>query len=402
MGASVAAQVTQMACSVVILRWLPPAQIGIWLTLQVIEAYALWIRLGVLNAMNREYPFLLGRGRGDEALAHLQAAGAFMGGCAVTVTAGFGAAVWVYAERGPDWQWALAAYSLHAGGGIWRGFLEGTYRGGQNFRKLALVHVIGVVLQIGSLPLVAGFGFRGFCGRALGLAVAMTALGHALRPVRAAWRWNRPILAGLVLDGLPLFAANYLGQISAQLPRVFLLAAGGTAFLGLYAPAAAVLALGALLPSALLTYLLPARNHAYGRDGDPLGLATGAWRQAIWMTTLLVPLAALGAWVLPTVVRDWFPEYSAGAHVLGWAAAASAFSPIRLVTSVCSTLKAWRPMLFHAVLGLLLAWLGPWIWLQFTDEDPLLAVVQGSLAAAVAHALAAWPCVRWAVGHVAK
>jgi O-antigen/teichoic acid export membrane protein len=396
-GASLAVQVVQMACGLAVLRWLPPAQMGIWLTLQVVEAYALWIRLGVLNAMNREYPFLLAQGKNSEAVAHVQAAGAYMAACALAVTAGFGAAALVWAERGPDWQWALAAYALHAGGGVWRSFLEGTFRGGQDFQKLARVQLIGAALQVVTLPLVAFAGFRGFCGRAIGLAVALTIICHAARPVRAAWRWNRAILARLLVDGLPLFAANYLGAISAQFPRVLLAAAGGTALLGLYAPAAAVLALGALLPGTLLTYVLPGQNHAYGRARDPQAVVATAWRQAWRVSAVLLPLALLGGWALPSIVRSWFPGYAAGAHVLGWAAAAAALAPLRLATSVFSTLRAWRPMLAHALIGLLLAWLAPWLWLRAAGGDPLLAVVQGSLLAGAIHALAAWPCVRWAV-----
>jgi O-antigen/teichoic acid export membrane protein len=396
-GASLAAQAVQMACSVAVLRWVPPAQIGLWLTLQVVEAYALWVRLGVLNAMNREYPLLLGQGKNAEAVAHVQAAGAYLAACAVAVTAAFGAAAWVWAERGPDWQWALAAYGLHAGGGVWRSFLEGTFRGGQDFRKLAMVQLAGAALQIATLPLVAALGFRGFCVRAMALAVALTAICHAARPVRAGLRWSRGLIAKLLVDGLPLFAANYLGAIGAQFPRVLLAAAGGTALLGLYAPAAAVLALGALLPGTLLTYLLPGQNRAYGRDRDAPAIAAAAWRRALAASAVLLPLAILGAWALPPAVRRWFPDYAAGAHVLGWAALAAALAPLRLATSVFSTLKAWRPMLAHALLGLVLAWLGPWVWLRIDGADPLRAVVLGSLAALGLHALAAWPCVRWAV-----
>ncbi len=396
-GASIAAQLVQMACGLAVLRWLPPAQFGIWLTLQIVEAYALWIRLGVLNAMNREYPFLLGRGQDDAARAHVQAAGAFMAACAVAMAGGFGAAALVWAERGPDWKWALAAYAIHAGGGVWRGFLEGTFRGGQDFKKLTLVQLVGAGLQIATLPLVAFGGFRGFCGRAVILVVAITALLHAVRPVRVAGRWDRAILAKLFVEGLPLFAANYLSSVGAQFPRVLLVAAGGTALLGLYAPAAAVLALGALLPGTLLTFMLPGQNHAYGRGDDARALAATAWRQALGLSAALLPFAILGAWVLPAIVRAWFPEYAGGAHVLGWAAATAALAPLRLATSVFSTLKAWRPMLAHAALGLLLAWLCPWLWLRCAGGDPLLAVVQGSLAALALHAIAAWPCVRWAV-----
>lgn len=386
-----------MACGLAVLRWLPPAQIGIWLTLQVVEAYALWIRLGVLNAMNREYPFLLGQGKSAEAVAHVQAAGAYMGACALAMAGGFGAAALVWAERGPDWQWALAAYAIHAGGGVWRGFLEGTFRGGQDFQRLASIQLAGAALQVVSLPLVAFLGFRGFCARAVVLAVAITAITFAARPVRAAARWHRAIVVKLLFEGLPLFAANYLASISAQFPRVLLAATGGTALLGLYAPAAAVLTAGALLPGTLLTYVLPGQNRSYGRDGDAHAIAAAAWRQALVITAVALPLVVAGGLALPAAVRAWFPDYAAGAHVLGWAAAAAALAPLKLVTSVFSTLKAWRPMLAHAVIGLVLAWVGPDLWLRIDGADPLRAVVLGTLAALVLHAIAAWPCVRWAV-----
>lgn len=396
-GASIAAQMVQMACGVAVLRWVPPEQMGIWLTLQVVEAYALWIRLGVINAVNREYPFLLGQGRAEEALAHVRAAGSYLAACALAMAGGFGAAVWVWVERGPDWQWALAAYAVHAGGGLWRGFLEATFRGGREFSRLAWVQIAGAGLQLASLPLVALFGFKGFCGRAVLLVVATTALCHAVRPVRRVLGWSRPVLARLMVDGLPLFASGYLASISAQFPRVLLAATGGLALLGLYAPAAAVLVAGALLPGTLLTYLVPRRHHAYGRDGDAAAIAAEAWRQTWMLAAWLTPLVLIGAWVLPWMVQRWFPSYAAGAHVMGWAAAVAALGPIKIATSVFSTLKAWRPMLAHALLGLLLAWAGPWAWLRWDGADPLRAVMVGTFVASVVHAAAAWPCVRWAV-----
>ncbi len=396
-AATVLAQIVQMFCGLAVLAWIVPSEIGIWLALQAAEAYALWIRLGVVNAMNREYPFLLGRGEGAEALLHVQTTASYMAGCAVMLGLGFAGSALFMHGAGAGWQLALVCFGIHSAGGLWRSFVEATFRGGQEFGSLVRLQLVGAILQILTLPLVWRWGFEGFCLRSVLLASLLTACWHFARPVKAGFRFDRRVLLKLLREGLPLFASNYLTSVTAQFPRIILIAAGGTALLGLYAPIGALLAAGVLLPSTLLTFLLPRQNFEFGRGRDVRKLAAQGWRRAGLLCAALLPVGVIGWWGAKMVVEHWMPEYARAIPALGFAAATVVLSPLRLVTSLFSTLKAWWPMMTHVLAGLILSGSLSWLGSKWMPSDPLQGVVAGLLAAQVLQSLVAWKCVRWAV-----
>lgn len=393
---SMLAQLVPMACGILVLQWVPPRDMGIWFALQVAESYSLWIRLGVLNAMNREYPFLMGQGKTAEAIRHVQTTASYIRGCASIMFAGFVGAGFFLFHRGPDWRWAATAYAMYSAATMWRNLLEATFRGGQEFARLAKLQMITIGLNIVSLPMVYYGGFQGYCGRAATLGVIITGLYHAARPVRSRLSFDRKIFTKLMLDGMPLFASNYLTSLAAQFPRVLLLYAGGTALLGVYTPISAILSTGALLPGAILVYLAPRQHYRFGQNKDPKAIREAAWRQAISISLALLPVGLIASLILPHQVERWLPRYAACVPAIKWAAIAIALSPLSIATSVFVTVKAWGPQIVYVVLGLALAGIFPWVLLRWHNLDPMVAVTLGTLLAQVAQVVCAWICIRWA------
>ena len=56
-------QCATIGCNLVILRWLPPAEIGLWQSLLLIGVYAGILDGGVISGLDRELPSLLAKGR---------------------------------------------------------------------------------------------------------------------------------------------------------------------------------------------------------------------------------------------------------------------------------------------------------------------------------------------------
>ena len=54
-------QITFVSCELFILRIIDPDLIGIWQMVILIQSYSIISRLGIINAMNREFPYLLGQ-----------------------------------------------------------------------------------------------------------------------------------------------------------------------------------------------------------------------------------------------------------------------------------------------------------------------------------------------------
>lgn len=385
-----------MACGMLLLRWVPPEQMGIWMALQAVEAYALCIRLGVLNAMNREYPFLAGKGEMDKALQVIQATAIYMAACSGVFIVGFSVAGMILAGKGPNWRLALVAYSLHSAGAVWRSFLEGTFRGGHEFARLSALQLGSTLIHVLTVPLAALYGFSGYCARAIIIAILTTGLLHVFRPVRHIWALEYRMLPTLLREGLPLFASNYITSFAAQLPRMALLAAGGAGLLGLYAPVAALLSAGMLVPAALLGYLLPLQNFKFGQGGKRTAIIARAWRHALTISAVMLPIGIAGWWLATQMVPRWLPKYSPSLPAMIYAIGGFVLSPLRMVTSVFSTFKAWWPMMVHVCLGVIINSASLWVMWKLNQGAVLVAIVQGTVIAQVLHALAAWPCLTWA------
>jgi O-antigen/teichoic acid export membrane protein len=395
-ASAIIAQCVQMICGMLVLRWVPPEQMGIWMALQAVEAYALCIRLGVLNAMNREYPFLAGKGEMEKALQVIQATAVYMAACSGVFLVGFSVAGVILAGKGPNWRLALMAYAIHSAGAVWRNFLEGTFRGGHEFARLSALQLVSTLVHVLTVPLAALYGFSGYCVRAIIVALLTTGLLHAFRPIRQIWVLECRMLPKLLREGLPLFASNYIGSFSAQLPRMVLLAAGGAGLLGLYAPVAALLSAGLMVPAALLGYLVPLQNFEFGRGRERGVIISRAWRHALTISAVMLPLGIAGWWLATQVVPRWLPKYSPSLPAMVYAIAGFVLSPLRMVTSVFQTFKAWWPMMVHVGLGVIINGTSLWIMWKLNPGAILVAIVQGTVIAQVLHALAAWPCLTWA------
>ena len=60
-SSSIIWQITYVGCELAILRFVDPDMIGIWQLVLLFQSYSAISRLGIMNAMNREFPFYLGQ-----------------------------------------------------------------------------------------------------------------------------------------------------------------------------------------------------------------------------------------------------------------------------------------------------------------------------------------------------
>ncbi|MBM4355455.1 MAG: hypothetical protein FJ109_16985, partial [Deltaproteobacteria bacterium] len=68
-SSSVVLNLASLASGFLVYRWLPPYYMGIWQTMVLVQTYCSFLTLGVANGMNRELPYVLGRGEVDRGRA---------------------------------------------------------------------------------------------------------------------------------------------------------------------------------------------------------------------------------------------------------------------------------------------------------------------------------------------
>jgi O-antigen/teichoic acid export membrane protein len=319
-GGNVVSMILRMVGGVLQARCVLPAVLGLYNSIGLVLGYAPFLQLGILNGINRELPYYIGKGdrpRVNELAAAAQAWALAVGGSIGVALSGVGG--WQLAHG----QWQLAAgwftnavlalvlfYNNY--------YLQMTYRTGHDFTRLAMSSVIENIVSLALVSLVALLSFYGLCLRALlGAAVGVSFL-YYWRPLRVGPHWNWSHLQHLLVIGAPIF---FVGQLYAWWPvlnSTLVFAYMGQQGLGLYS--IVLLAGGALelLPAAFGQVLYPRMTEYYGRTGR----LDGVIRMSIGPNTIcvvgIIPLIVVGWFAVGPVVRFIVPAYVDAVPAIRW------------------------------------------------------------------------------------
>jgi O-antigen/teichoic acid export membrane protein len=381
-GSVVALNVASLAGNALAFRFVDPVSMGVWHTLVLVCGYLTVARLGIVNGLGRELPFALGRGdaAGARRIAGAALAANHVSALAAALT--FAVLLAAFWTRGPVWRLALAATAVVSTATFHLTFLQATFRSDAEFTRLARVHWIQAAAALAMAPAVYFFGFPGLCAHAALQAVAATAFAHAWRPLRVRARFDGQVVRDLLWVGFPLFAAGYLQTLAAGFDRVILLAHGGVAAVGYYAPAVAVLAAMAIVPGAVATWVYPRTSYGLGRGAAFAEVRRAAYAAAAVSFAVSLPAACAGWFLAPPAILRFFPRYAASVPAVRWSLLAGLLWSVAPAAQVLGSLKAWRSLAVYVAAGLFVRWACPW-WLSH-ETDALAGVAQGNaLAGAV-------------------
>lgn len=368
--------------SVVMLRWVPPEAMGIWQSALLIQTAADLLKIGMINGMNREFPLLMARG--DEAAASrvVATAAAWVRWTSISGLAVFGCLIALRWQDGTAWRLATTAAALQWAV-AWQGnFLQGLFRGGDGFGRLARIQLFTAVCGLAMLPIVAVGGLAGLCVRAVCQSVICTTLLWRARPVPIVGRFDLRSAGEMLRSGAPLFISAYLFVAALAADGAILLVHGGPALVGFLAPVAAVQAACAMLPNAITQYVYPRLSATFGRTGDPQAVWQIATRAGGLSVGLVAVMAMVGWVAAEPLVELFFPAYRRSLAAMHWALLSGVFLAIRPIAAVIPVLRAWR---WHY------AWIGvfclaKWLlgqWFAASATDPLEGVaIAGTFASA--------------------
>ena len=369
-----------MLSNLVIIRWLEPEETGVWQTLVLAQSYMAFAQLGFFNGLNREFPFWMGRGDGEK--AHRMAATTLTQSlfCACFSLLIFGGALVYFGEQ-RTWLLGLTAMGIMASAGFYRDYLAATYRTSQAFQALAGVHWAHAVLLVLTVPLVATWGFDGLCMRLIVLGLAVPFLMHRTRPVDVSPSWDWRCVRELLSAGAPLLGLSYLITLANGFDRVLLLGHIGVLGVGLFAPAIAVKNGIQALPMAINQYISPRFSQSLGESGDPRKLWSLSWRATGATCLAMVPVVAIGWFVIPPLIESFFPKYTESIEPAQLLLLSGLFTGISAGTAVLASLKDWWALGIYAVLNVAAFWFLPNYYME--GADPLLGVATGWLVARI-------------------
>lgn len=365
-------QVTVMACSVLVLKWVSPTAMGLFQSLLLIQSYSALVQAGTINGLGRELPFRLGAGQEADALGLVGTAHRVAIISAALLLLGMPLALWVFHDA--DTRVCAAAVLIGSSSAIYRNYLTVTYRAEQAFRLLARLMCVEAVLNVVTLPLVYASGLRGLAGRFVVLSVSGTLLSFLFRPIRNPGRFSWSDLRALLRTGAPLFVFGYLSGVAYTFPRVVLLSESGVRLVGIFAPVAAVIAALQMIPATIAQYVYPRMTFKIGRSGNPSDLWEMAKSTLIAVAVVTVPLAALLVYFVPLVLTEFFPAYAEAASAVRWAVIAGAFMAGSIAMNALNSLKSWRWMSVYTCSLLLFGYFGPKIGFRLGGTLESLAI----------------------------
>lgn len=383
--AVLAGQSVNMVAGLLVMRWLGPAEMGVWQSMLTLETYCLVLRLGVINGMNRQLPFMLGQGDRAGALQHAETTLGFTMVTAGILLGSFAAAALCWPGLDATWQLSLLTLACYTPCGLYSAFNEATYRGSRTFATLGWLILCNALLGLALLALLPAWGYAGQCVRLVVMAVAHAICTAWLRPLDVKPRLSMPVLRKLLKVGLPLYFQNYFARASLGVGSLVLLWIGGPKALGYFAPAGATLAVVGMVPNALQSYLQPQLHYEYGRDGSRHAVIAKSTRTATLMLGAALPLALVGVVCLPWAVKTVLPAYEPSVGAMQLAILVGVCRIFGVAASVFSTLTAWREMFSNQIaMGVLHAGGALIGGMRFPDR-PWFGIMLGLLAAALVY-----------------
>lgn len=311
------ATVFTLFAMLLVMRWTPPHQLGLWNLMMVFLSYSSLLQLGVFNAANRQIPFY--RGSGDTVKAELagQVGLAWcLGLTGVTTVIGIIGIAYLAVTGTRDQMLTTATFVVVLACSWSLQFLTVGYSVtgafGQLARKSTLIAIAGVPLAF----LAYLFGYMGLLLRAGMLAVISILALHYQRQFKVRPKWDGAIFRQLVRIGLPIWLLGQLTALFMTLDRLVL--SYSPQLLGYYAVAAQIASLAVMVPTAFNSVLYPQMSRSYGEHR----LAMGLWHQAlhasggIFVTGMVF---AVICWLaIPTFVTSLLPAYAPAIEAACW------------------------------------------------------------------------------------
>lgn len=300
-----------MAIGILIIRWIEPGELGIWQSLSILQLYIPFLELGVPNGLNRELPFLYGKGENEVAEGYAQASQYFMIVVAIILFTLTVVTVGIISFRSTDPMVVagVATVGMLLTTNAYQRYLTVTYRSAQSFIMLSKLYGVQVLVQLAFLPLVWQYRYYGLLLYTFLVAFIFTIAMHITRPIKAGPSFNKDYLKHLIRIGWPVFFMGYIRGVSNSFNRIVLLLKGGAFSVGLFTPVNAIGTLVTLLPGVLANFFFPKMNYVLGATNNPRELWPMVVRINVILFLFAIPFVSIIWWVTPYIIMTYFEKY---------------------------------------------------------------------------------------------
>jgi O-antigen/teichoic acid export membrane protein len=309
-ASTVVYQLSRLAVSLIVARWVGPEEFGIWNALNLILLYGVVVALGVPNGMNRDVPLLMGQG--DQFAAQRIVNSSFWFVLLINTAVGLFISLIGLILNQPLRYPFLAMGVLFLTWQVYQ-YFQLRLKCYIRFRLMSLQQFIfAVLLPVFALPMAYEWGIPGFIvGQAIG-ALAVCLLIVFQDPLKIIYSWDRCALRNLVETGFPIMVAGLLYSLLTSVDRWVIVNFLGVEALGHYTLAILCLGVLSLLPAVVSQQMYPRMAFKFGQTRNKRALLPLIIRQSLMSTVVTVPILVLVYAILPFLVDRYIPEYRLG------------------------------------------------------------------------------------------
>ena len=369
----------------VILRWISPADFGIWQTLLLIESYMTFMNMGIQSGVTREIPYLSARGDRSETMRIAEVASFHAVTCATLAALSFLVLAAVFVERPVEWSHASLAMACSAAGGFYTNYVKAILRGTREFSRLANIQFVEALLILSAPIFVWQWQFAGLCIHHSLYFGVLSGLCLARNPVRVRPRLNLESALRLLKAGAPIFATGWLISFGITLDRLVLVAGSTTEIVGQYGPALSIVAAMIAMPQAIGSYLLPNISYSLGKNEGGGAIWNMTTRGVVATVVVSLP-TGLAAWfLLPWLVPTLLPKYAPALPAMKIAILTGVAFGVHTYAAALRALKAWRYL--FAFVGVFLTSKAACLFILLQLIEPMEAIAWGGFIGAATSAL---------------
>jgi O-antigen/teichoic acid export membrane protein len=289
-------------------RNIDPYFMGIWSALSIFETYAVFLRLGIVNGMNRELPFSLGKGDSISAFKYAETTLAYTLFDILLLLIVVPFIIWK-SDFSDEYIVGICVSVVRVMMTFYITYLAATFRSDDNFDKLSNIQFLMLFIKLLLCPLVL-LGFNGFLIYELLMVVFNVLLLHQFRPFKALKpKFHKIEFIQLFKIGFPVFLSSYIISFIDTVPRLFIIKYSNEKMLGLYAPVIMLLGTMSILPNTLSTYLYPKFSFNLGKSNNPRDIFTKLLKIYAVSFVVILVLVTIGFFLLDYFIV-FFPKYT--------------------------------------------------------------------------------------------
>lgn len=303
-----------MLAGLISARLLGPVNYGLFNSITLIQGYASFAQIGVLNGLNRELPFYFGKGkigRAKQLCATAKYWAMILGMIFLVSLTLIGSYHLFQQNYSTGFTWITVGITIFL---FFNGemYLKITYRTNSDFNKLSKFNIIKAVVNFISISFIFLLGYFGFLIRAVIVPLIDFFMLFKYRPVDVRAKWSLPHFKHLLKIGIPIYAVGYLDTLWATLNATLIVYFLGSEQLGLYAVANLAFATLSVVPNSLNQILYPKLAREFGEGSTVSKMLVTSVKSGALVFIVLLPLAIISWFVLPYMIDFFLPKFTEG------------------------------------------------------------------------------------------